>query len=51
VAGLPLQFSEGGHEELVSPPPLGADNAYVITELLGYERAELERWESEHVVY
>lgn len=51
VAGLPLQFSEGGHEALVSPPTLGADNAFVVTELLGYERAQLERWESEHVVY
>ena len=51
MAGLPLQFSSGGHEPYRSPPPLGADNEYVITELLGHGRDELERWENEQVVY
>lgn len=51
VAGLPLQFDDGGHEAVVSPPPLGADNEYVITELLGYEHDDLERWVQEEVVY
>jgi crotonobetainyl-CoA:carnitine CoA-transferase CaiB-like acyl-CoA transferase len=51
LAGSPLKFSSGAHEPLSSSPPLGADNAYVITEVLGYERAQLERWEEEEVVY
>jgi benzylsuccinate CoA-transferase BbsF subunit len=51
MAGLPLQFSEGGHERYTSPPPLGADNEYVITELLGHSSDELARWEREEVVY
>jgi crotonobetainyl-CoA:carnitine CoA-transferase CaiB-like acyl-CoA transferase len=51
VAGLPLKFSAGGHEPFRSPPPLGADNEYVITELLGHGPAELERWQREEVVY
>jgi crotonobetainyl-CoA:carnitine CoA-transferase CaiB-like acyl-CoA transferase len=51
MAGLPLQFSDGGHEPYVSPPPLGADNEYVITELLGHSRADYERWVGEEVVY
>jgi len=51
VAGLPMKFSCGGHEPFVSPPPLGADNEYVVTELLGHDKAELERWEREEVVY
>ena len=51
MAGLPLQFSEGGHEPYASPPPLGADNEYVISELLGHSREELERWQREEVVY
>ena len=51
MAGLPLQFTEGGHEPYASPPPLGADNEYVITEMLGHSREELARWEREEVVY
>jgi crotonobetainyl-CoA:carnitine CoA-transferase CaiB-like acyl-CoA transferase len=51
LAGLPLQFDTASHETFRSPPPLGADNAYVITELLGHARADLERWEREEVVY
>jgi crotonobetainyl-CoA:carnitine CoA-transferase CaiB-like acyl-CoA transferase len=51
MAGLPLQFSDGAHEPYRSPPPLGADNEYVITELLGHSAGELERWEREQVVY
>jgi crotonobetainyl-CoA:carnitine CoA-transferase CaiB-like acyl-CoA transferase len=51
MAGLPMQFSAGGHEPYRSPPPLGADNAYVVTELLGHDRAELERLEREEIVY
>ena len=51
MAGLPLQFSEGGHEPYTSPPPLGADNEYVITGLLGHSSEELERWRREEVVY
>ena len=51
MAGLPLHFSEGSHEPYASPPPLGADNEYVITELLGHSREELARWEAEQVVY
>ena len=51
MAGLPLQFSRGGHEPYRSPPPLGADNKYVITELLGRDRGELERLEREQIVY
>ena len=51
MAGLPLHFSAGGHEPYRSPPPLGADNEYVITELLGHSREELARWEAEQVVY
>jgi benzylsuccinate CoA-transferase BbsF subunit len=51
MAGLPLQFSSGGHEPYRPPPPLGADNDYVITELLGYDRAELERLERDEIVY
>ena len=51
MAGLPLQFSDGAHEPYRSPPPLGADNEYVITELLGHSRDELQRWEAEQVVY
>jgi crotonobetainyl-CoA:carnitine CoA-transferase CaiB-like acyl-CoA transferase len=51
MAGLPLHFSEGSHEPYASPPSLGADNEYVITELLGHSREELARWEAEQVVY
>ena len=51
MAGLPLRFSQGGHEPYASPPPLGADNEYVITELLGHSREELARWEREEIVY
>jgi benzylsuccinate CoA-transferase BbsF subunit len=51
MAGLPLQFTNGGHEPYASPPPLGADNEYVITEILGHSREQLERWEREEVVY
>jgi len=51
MAGLPMQFSAGGHEPYRSPPPLGADNAYVITELLGRDHAELERLQREEIVY
>jgi benzylsuccinate CoA-transferase BbsF subunit len=51
MAGLPLQFSDGGHEPYRSPPPLGADNAYVITELLGRGAAEFERLTREEIVY
>jgi crotonobetainyl-CoA:carnitine CoA-transferase CaiB-like acyl-CoA transferase len=51
MAGLPMQFSAGGHEPYASPPPLGADNAYVITELLGRDRAELERLQREEIVH
>ena len=51
VAGLPLQFDTATHEPFTSPPPLGADNSYVITELLGHTQADLERWEREEAVY
>jgi crotonobetainyl-CoA:carnitine CoA-transferase CaiB-like acyl-CoA transferase len=51
MAGLPLQFTSGGHEPYAAPPPLGADNEYVITEILGHSREELERWEQDQVVY
>jgi crotonobetainyl-CoA:carnitine CoA-transferase CaiB-like acyl-CoA transferase len=51
LAGLPLQFDTASHETFRSPPPLGADNSYVLIELLGHTRADLERWEREEVVY
>jgi crotonobetainyl-CoA:carnitine CoA-transferase CaiB-like acyl-CoA transferase len=51
MAGLPLQFSDGGHEPYRSPPPLGADNEYVITELLGRDPAEFERLKQQEIVY
>jgi crotonobetainyl-CoA:carnitine CoA-transferase CaiB-like acyl-CoA transferase len=51
LAGLPLQFDTQSHETFASPPPLGADNSYVITELLGHEPADLERWTREEIVY
>jgi crotonobetainyl-CoA:carnitine CoA-transferase CaiB-like acyl-CoA transferase len=51
MAGLPLQFSSGAHEPYQSPPPLGADNEYVVLELLGHDRDELERYEREQIVY
>lgn len=51
VAGMPLQFSAGSHEAFRSPPPLGADNEYVITEVLGHDKPDLERWEREDIVY
>jgi crotonobetainyl-CoA:carnitine CoA-transferase CaiB-like acyl-CoA transferase len=51
MAGLPMQFSAGAHEPYSSPPPLGADNEYVIVELLGHDRAEFERYEREQIVY
>jgi crotonobetainyl-CoA:carnitine CoA-transferase CaiB-like acyl-CoA transferase len=51
MAGLPMHFSEGRHESLKSPPPLGSDNEYVITEILGHSIEDLKRWEEEQVVY
>jgi crotonobetainyl-CoA:carnitine CoA-transferase CaiB-like acyl-CoA transferase len=51
MAGLPLQFSDGGHEPYRSPPPLGADNGYVITGLLGRDAAEFARLQREEIVY
>jgi crotonobetainyl-CoA:carnitine CoA-transferase CaiB-like acyl-CoA transferase len=51
MAGLPIHFSAGGPEPYRSPPPLGSDNEYVITELLGHSRAELEQWQSDQIVY
>lgn len=51
LAGTPLQFNEGSHATFTSPPPLGNDNEYVITELLGYDHSQLERWRDEEVVY
>jgi benzylsuccinate CoA-transferase BbsF subunit len=51
MAGLPIHFSAGGPEPYRSPPPLGSDNEYVITELLGHSRAEFEQWQSDQIVY
>jgi crotonobetainyl-CoA:carnitine CoA-transferase CaiB-like acyl-CoA transferase len=51
MAGLPIHFSAGGPEPYRSPPPLGSDNEYVITELLGHSRAELEQWQNDEIVY
>ncbi len=51
MAGMPMHFSAGHHEALKSPPPLGTDNEYVITEILGHSAEDLKRWEEEEVVY
>lgn len=51
MAGLPMHFSGGRHESLKSPPPLGSDNEYVITEILGHSTEDLKGWEEEQVVY
>jgi crotonobetainyl-CoA:carnitine CoA-transferase CaiB-like acyl-CoA transferase len=51
MAGLPIHFSAGGPEPYRSPPPLGSDNEYVITELLGHSPAELAQWQSDQIVY
>jgi crotonobetainyl-CoA:carnitine CoA-transferase CaiB-like acyl-CoA transferase len=51
MAGLPMHFSGGRHEQLKSPPPLGSDNEYVITEILGHSADDLKRWQEEEVVY
>jgi crotonobetainyl-CoA:carnitine CoA-transferase CaiB-like acyl-CoA transferase len=51
MAGLPMHFSDGRHDSLKSPPPLGSDNEYVITEILGHSADDLKRWEEEEVVY
>lgn len=51
MAGLPLHFRSGSHEAFRSPPPLGADNEYVFTELLGHDRAHLEQWQRDEIVY
>jgi len=51
MAGLPIHFSAGGPEPYKSPPPLGSDNEYVITELLGHSPAELAQWQSDQIVY
>jgi crotonobetainyl-CoA:carnitine CoA-transferase CaiB-like acyl-CoA transferase len=51
MAGLPIHFGAGGPEPYRSPPPLGSDNEYVITELLGHSRAELEHFQRDQIVY
>jgi crotonobetainyl-CoA:carnitine CoA-transferase CaiB-like acyl-CoA transferase len=51
MAGLPIHFSAGGPEPYRSPPPLGSDNEYLITELLGHSAAELAQWQSDQIVY
>jgi benzylsuccinate CoA-transferase BbsF subunit len=51
LAGLPIHFSEGGAEPYRSPPPLGSDNEYVVTELLGHSKEELARLEEAQIVY
>jgi crotonobetainyl-CoA:carnitine CoA-transferase CaiB-like acyl-CoA transferase len=51
VAGTPLRFDGAEHARFTSPPPLGADNEYVVSEVLGHSRAELESWRDEQVVY
>jgi crotonobetainyl-CoA:carnitine CoA-transferase CaiB-like acyl-CoA transferase len=51
MAGLPIHFSRGGAEPFTSPPPLGSDNEYVITELLGHDKDQLAKWQEEQIVY
>jgi crotonobetainyl-CoA:carnitine CoA-transferase CaiB-like acyl-CoA transferase len=51
MAGLPIHFSRGGAEPYKSPPRLGADNEYVVTELLGHSKEELTRLEEAQIVY
>jgi crotonobetainyl-CoA:carnitine CoA-transferase CaiB-like acyl-CoA transferase len=51
MAGLPIHFSATGPEPYRSPPPLGSDNEYVITELLGHSPEELARWQEQEIVY
>lgn len=51
MAGLPIHFSRGGAEPFLSPPPLGSDNEYLITELLGHSPEEFAKWQAEEIVY
>jgi len=51
MAGLPLHFRHGAAEPFRVPPALGADNEYVVCELLGHGRDELADWEREQVVF
>jgi crotonobetainyl-CoA:carnitine CoA-transferase CaiB-like acyl-CoA transferase len=51
MAGLPLHFREGGNEPYVSPPPLGADNEYLVCGVLGHSAEDLERWQTQQVVF
>jgi crotonobetainyl-CoA:carnitine CoA-transferase CaiB-like acyl-CoA transferase len=51
MAGLPMHFSSGRHETFKCPPPLGSDNEYVVTEILGHSAEDLKRWEERQIVY
>jgi crotonobetainyl-CoA:carnitine CoA-transferase CaiB-like acyl-CoA transferase len=51
MAGLPLHFDHASAEPFRPPPRLGADNEYVVCELLGHSRDELAEWEREQLVY
>ena len=51
MAGLPIHFSLGGAEPYQSPPPLGSDNEYLITGLLGHDADELAKFEEQEIVY
>jgi crotonobetainyl-CoA:carnitine CoA-transferase CaiB-like acyl-CoA transferase len=51
MAGLPIHFSLGGAEPFRSPPPLGSDNEYLITELLGHTKDQLAQWQEQEIVY
>jgi crotonobetainyl-CoA:carnitine CoA-transferase CaiB-like acyl-CoA transferase len=51
MAGLPMRFSDGSHEPLRSPPPLGSDNEYLVTEVLGRPASDLPRLTAERIIY
>jgi crotonobetainyl-CoA:carnitine CoA-transferase CaiB-like acyl-CoA transferase len=51
MAGLPMRFSDGSHEPLQSPPPLGSDNEYLVTQVLGRPASDLPRLVAERVIY
>jgi crotonobetainyl-CoA:carnitine CoA-transferase CaiB-like acyl-CoA transferase len=51
MAGLPIHFSLGGAESYKSPPPLGSDNEYLITGLLGHDADELAKFQEQEIVY
>jgi hypothetical protein len=46
-----MRFSDGSHEPLQSPPPLGSDNEYLVTQVLGRPASDLPRLVAERVIY